>query len=356
MLARLIIDWSAPPLPKSKVMEGWKNIPIKECNEGLVPLGMFSEYPSIITNSVYYGQTDWSPYRRGQLEGALLTVFVRYGVAERLAKAAAMLAQYRIVIVAVDGYRPLEVQQALYQWYVDKLVKQGMSSKQAAIDAQQYVSLPSTDLTRPAPHNTGGAVDLIFVRLPKSSWKRYCELLSNTQLPQVAPSHAAWLERDRVVRTEGVLVDVGTAFDEASEAAETNFFERPLWKLSWRELCIRQNRRLIQYVMRSVGFVGYRHEHWHFDHGDQFAAQQIGGAAKYGVIRLSPTNERHEQMMRQFDDGLNQIQQLTRAEFDRLVSGCRDRQYTTLAYFVWRPEVERVPITATNYKPKACVL
>ena len=43
-------------------VEGWKHLPIIECGERLVPLGAFSNYPQIATDSIYAGERHSSPY------------------------------------------------------------------------------------------------------------------------------------------------------------------------------------------------------------------------------------------------------------------------------------------------------
>src|ERR1700722_374175 len=87
-------NYYVAPIPPSRPMAGWKDTPINQAgaafNEPLVPLGIFTEdyphtyCPEIFSDRIYYGERDTSPYKVGELDGALLTSFVREGVAKRL--------------------------------------------------------------------------------------------------------------------------------------------------------------------------------------------------------------------------------------------------------------------------------
>lgn len=93
--------------------DGWKEIPIIENGEKLVPLGLFSENDEIFTSSVYAGEKSDSPYADNPLKGGLVTVFVREGVAQSLLPVG-------INLVVVDTYRPLDIQQAAFDFYFTK--------------------------------------------------------------------------------------------------------------------------------------------------------------------------------------------------------------------------------------------
>ncbi|MGH3430297.1 MAG: hypothetical protein ACREP9_14795, partial [Candidatus Dormibacteraceae bacterium] len=107
------------PIPEQVEQDGWKEVPIEESGDPLVPIGPFSDYPTLFTNATYFGERTDSPYQLdegNQLAGALITVFVRESVANRLLQAQALLpAGHRLVVF--DAYRSLDVQQALYDHY-----------------------------------------------------------------------------------------------------------------------------------------------------------------------------------------------------------------------------------------------
>src|SRR3989344_1057836 len=148
-------------------VSGWKEIPIKECREPLVPLGSFSEYRDIFTDSIYFGERFDSPYIEPSLEGGLCTIFARKSVAEQLRKAQKLLPQ-GMYLVVFDAYRTLQVQQSLFDGYFQDLrqLQPEWSNDQLLAETQKYVSLPSTDPNKPSPHNTGGSVDLTIFQLP----------------------------------------------------------------------------------------------------------------------------------------------------------------------------------------------
>src|SRR3989344_3227555 len=134
---------------------GWKEIPIKECGEPLVPLGSFSENREIFTNSIYFGERFDSPYIPAPPKGSLVTMFVRRNVAEQLKKAQKLLPT-GMYFVVFDAYRTLEVQQSLFDGYFRPLkdLHSDWNNDQLLEETQKYVSLPSKDPAKPSPHNT----------------------------------------------------------------------------------------------------------------------------------------------------------------------------------------------------------
>lgn len=73
---------------------------------------------------------------------------------------------------------------------------------------------------------------------------------------------------------------MGTGFDDLTEKAETDFFERPVdsklqtSEASWDS--IRKHRRILFHSLRSVGFTNWKYEWWHFDIGNCVWAQELG--------------------------------------------------------------------------------
>jgi len=126
------------PIPELRSVEGWKHVPIAECGEVLIPLGPNTAHRRIVTDSIYVGERASSPYRRGQLDGALLTVFARAEVSHRLSRAASFLPPEHVLIVW-DAYRPLSVQGALFDYYADQLVSAGMKTEDVLEAAQKFV-------------------------------------------------------------------------------------------------------------------------------------------------------------------------------------------------------------------------
>lgn len=199
---------------------------IEESNEKLVPMGLAPN--KIIVNSQYYIQN---------IEGALPESYARETVYQKLYVAFKLLPPgYRFVIL--DSWRPLKVQRALFDYLKNELKKMypSLSEEEITNKTLTYVALPSKDATKPSPHNTGGSVDLT------------------------------------IADENGLLLNMGTDFDDTTLKAGTTYFEDQLAKgikLNPKEIEALKNRRLLFHIMTSVGFTNYLDEWWHFDYGNQ---------------------------------------------------------------------------------------
>src|SRR5580704_12785632 len=90
--SRMIRHWQPNSVPTLKVHTipvnlrdglAWKELPIRDIEEKLVPLGPFSSYGTIFTSAIYFGEHDNSPYVNDSvLPDALITMFVRESVAK----------------------------------------------------------------------------------------------------------------------------------------------------------------------------------------------------------------------------------------------------------------------------------
>ncbi|MCS3917463.1 D-alanyl-D-alanine dipeptidase [Caldanaerobacter subterraneus subsp. tengcongensis MB4] len=224
-------DKNFKEIPISTPIEKWnweevRKIPIRENNEKLVPLSLYPE--RIIVRSEYFLQG---------IKGALPECYVRESVYEKLLEAADLLPPgYKFVIF--DTWRPIQVQQSLFDTLKEQFRKQYPSESEEEITKRTltFVALPSTDPTRPSPHNTGGAVDLT------------------------------------IADDKGRLLNMGTEYDDPTEKARTTYFEELLKEgkeLSKEEREALENRRLLFNIMTSVGFTNYLDEWWHYDYGNQ---------------------------------------------------------------------------------------
>ncbi|MDF2683915.1 MAG: D-alanyl-D-alanine dipeptidase, partial [Brevibacillus sp.] len=113
-------------------------------------------------------------------------------------------------------------------------------------ELSKFVAKPTTDIEKPSPHLSGGAVDLTIS----------------------GPN--GWLE-------------MGTDFDDFTELAMTRHFEE-LSSPTEKEIGIRNNRRLLYHLMIQVGFTNYSHEWWHYEYGTRSWARQTNGQPIYGGI------------------------------------------------------------------------
>lgn len=233
------------PLPaKAWTAKEVKSIPIVESGEKMVPMSLAPN--KILVRPQYYLQ---------QLSGALPECYARLSVYNRLVRAAESLpAGWRFVIF--DSWRPIRVQQALFEAMQARILAAdpGLGEEEAREKTTVYVAFPTRDPEKTAPHSTGGAVDL------------------------------------SVADENGLLVNMGTEFDDATEKSSTSYFEELLSSgkhLPEDEREALVNRRFLYHLMKRVGLVNYADEWWHYEYGDQNWAWRTGAPyAVYGKARI----------------------------------------------------------------------
>lgn len=306
-------------------VSGWKEVPIEENGESLVPLGPFSPNSAIFTSSVYAGEKSDSPYAQHPLKGSLIAIFARDSIASQLITAQSMLPSGMHLLV-LDAYRPLEVQQAAYDYYIGELSKKQPGQSQVALEAetQKYVSIPSTDFTRPSPHNTGGAVDLVIVEFPNDIQRQ----LDETD-KQILEAGTNWEEIYRLeyrkialIGEHGTQLDFGVPFDWGGMESTLNYYETLAQRrdLTPNEQLARQNRRLLYNIMIQADFEPYLHEWWHFNSKkSQMGAKTSGSkTAEYGAAEFTEENLRHAEMRRNHRLGSIRIFEGTHPPIDQI--------------------------------------
>ncbi len=264
------IDYKQIPIPELPPVVGWKEISIIPNSEGLVPLGPFSQYWDIFTDSIYMGERQSSPYSTGEIQGSLLTQFVRDDVADRL-RVAQLYLPMNMKLVVFDAFRPIDVQQSFYNNFLKSLRERHpeYSEDKLSEHAQKYVSLPSLDPKKPSPHNTGGSVDLAIIKLsPEIATRlRDINLKINPNSYDWKTQYALEMERIKLLSQNSELLNFGTAYDFGGTQASLDYFEqltreRPLNPDEQEAL---ENRRLLYHIMHSAGFEPYSPEWWHFN-------------------------------------------------------------------------------------------
>lgn len=222
----------ARPIPSLRSPGEWRAVPIEPVDEPLVEVV-----------DIDRAVRDDPRYHAMGLPGARRRSLVREGVADRLRAVARGLPD-GVTLVVWDGWRAFETQLALYEDWVARLVHDHPDWDVALIEreASRYVSVPSTDPACPAPHVTGGAVDLTLGD------------------------------------GDGRPLDLGTAFDAFVPEAGALALENVPGGA-------RDRRRLLFWAMASAGFTAYVEEWWHFDYGDQFWGAVSDRHARYGPIR-----------------------------------------------------------------------
>lgn len=149
-----------------------------------------------------------------------------------------------------DGYRTLKVQKILYDEYFGELHKKhpDWSNDYIKKQVEIFICPPSYDPAVPSPHNTGGAVDLTLVDTDKQE------------------------------------VPMGTEFDEFTERAFTNHFEKAS---DANSILFHKNRMLLKEILEKAGFANYPEEWWHYNFGNpQWANDTKADYAIYGSCEL----------------------------------------------------------------------
>lgn len=239
-----------PPIPVlnwSQTTSSYRDIPFdsahSRANEPLVDLSDYN-----IAGESYYARKDGknTPYNK-PLDGSLRQIWVRQSIADMLGEVNKLLAPYEVEIFALDGYRTIACQQALWNFF-DEYISQNMphAPREEQIKALlSYVSDPrgfdANDSTTWPVHSTGGAID-VTLRALKS----------------------------------GVLCDMGAEFDTMSEVSHSDYFERALesGEITETEPAL-MNRRVLHWAMKKAGFVNYPLEFWHFDWGDRMYVKNL---------------------------------------------------------------------------------
>jgi D-alanyl-D-alanine dipeptidase len=208
-----------------------------------------------IAGANFYASERNPPYWR-KIVGATDRLLLRQGVTERLQHVNRRAAEAGIELYLFDAWRPRAVQVYFHDvWMPQELKRRGSRLEGEALltEVERYWAAPSDDATSPAPHATGGAVDLTL------RW---------------VGGDALWM---------------GSLFDDVTALAHRDRFEHlanDTFSFSDEEACA--NRRLLHWLMTDEGFAGHPDEWWHFSWGDQLWAALTGApAAHYGLAAIS---------------------------------------------------------------------
>lgn len=178
----------------------------------------------------------WKEINGAPLPGSSEYLAARVSVVKRLIKAKKMLPE-GLFLKIYDAYRPIAIQQALWDYYREEKIKENPSLNDDEINriTSYCVSFPSYDILKPSLHNTGGAVDLT------------------------------------IINKDGIELNMGCDFDEFSPKAWTDYYEK-----NDIDGEVRENRRLLYSVMIEAGFTNLPSEWWHYDYGDNAWAHITG--------------------------------------------------------------------------------
>jgi D-alanyl-D-alanine dipeptidase len=183
-------------------------------------------------------------YFKNGIPGSMPKVYMRSFLLNQIRKARARLpTDFGFLIY--DGYRGIETQAGLFESFRQQLRKNHPHLSNAELDSEtrKFVAHPNEPgRFAVPPHNSGGAIDIGLT-------------------------------------FRGVPVDLGTPFDDLTEKAATDCFEREFEISSnmnesmWRE--IQKHRRILFNALCSVGFTNWKYEWWHFDIGNCVWAQSV---------------------------------------------------------------------------------
>jgi D-alanyl-D-alanine dipeptidase len=212
-------------------------IPTISFPEHKTSVGSPKQEKMIILNNYFHCDSQyfhWKEDNNKPIPGSSPYIAARESVVNMLLSAEKLLPKgYHFLIY--DAYRPIAVQQYLWDFYYNKTAEENPEKSDDEIIKMTkfFVSYPSYNVLQPSLHNTGGAVDLTI--LDKNDHE----------------------------------LNMGCNFDDFSHLAWTNHFELP--EEDNEEVLY--NRRMLYNVMISVGFTNLPSEWWHYDYGDDKYAQ-----------------------------------------------------------------------------------
>ena len=212
-------------------------------NPKVTSVALTSQQQALCPTSLSKYWAVWPVYYHHGLKGALKEVWVRTGVYAQLIKVADALPNgFRLVLL--DGWRPMDIQNQLYEEIQTKIAKTypHLDSTALAQMTGDFVAKASNDPVRPSPHLTGGAVDVTLAD------------------------------------NDGRFLDMGSGFDEPSERSWTDY---PVSGVA------AENRKILQHAMAVGDFTNLPSEWWHYDYGNWLWATLLSKeTALYGPTSL----------------------------------------------------------------------
>src|ERR1700748_2762971 len=199
--------------------------------------------------------SDRNPPYWHRVDGATDKLLLRRSVVEKLSRVNARAARAGLELFLFDAWRPRAVQAYFHDvWMPAELKRRGVTLEGAALlsEVERYWAAPTDSAASPAPHATGGAIDLTL------RWKG---------------GDALWM---------------GSLFDDVTALAHRDRFANlDAENFSFSDREARANRRLLHWLMVEEGFAGHPDEWWHFSWGDQMWAALTGEARAHSGIAFT---------------------------------------------------------------------
>ncbi len=232
----------------------WQKKPISECKEPLIAFNRTNSETGEIVQLHKRIFAKPAYYKQG-IKESIPIVYGRKAVALALLKYVELLPE-NYGIILYDGYRPIAVQQSLYdtQYKIEagKPENRGLSPEEIETLTKTFVSLPSTDPTKPSTHNTGGAMDFSI-----------CDI-------------------------QGHELNFGCNFDDFRSIANLAYFDNKILEgepLTDAELEAFLHRRVLCNLATRVELQPYNGEWWHYDKNNQWDMKL--SEALYGSVDLA---------------------------------------------------------------------
>jgi D-alanyl-D-alanine dipeptidase len=250
---------------------------LRERKKGYNELPIDTSHPKFgepVVNIADYGIAGQAYYSRPNaateqaVPGVPTPLYLRQSVAETLTRINAALANPAISdffggeveLYVEDALRPVALQTQLHDDLIPALLRKNHPeiSEEAVVDRRKdIIALPSSDPTRPSPHATGGALDIIL---------RY--------------------KQPTLMFVGGSDVPVGHTDGETGERINPDYFEQNEPETDTDRIAQR-NRRAYYAIMTGAAFgtdtglVNNPTEWWHWGSGDQLSAKVRGDKAAY---------------------------------------------------------------------------
>lgn len=168
---------------------------------------------------------------------------VRQSIAEMLVKAAEALPD-GIRLSVVEGYRPINIQRAMYQYAFDRVKKEHPAWNDKQLHRETGRRSAPIDTITPPPHITGGAVDIDLINN------------NNESLDMTSPFHIQDWQQAKLHAPD--LSSIAHA-----------------------------NRKILEDAFKDSGLTNYADEWWHWSYGDSGWALRTGAPyAIYDRIEL----------------------------------------------------------------------
>lgn len=216
-------------------------VPVDEENPLFAePLANLSDY-AIAFQSWHAIKDGTNPPYGKPIRGSRQEGWLRKSIAEKLVQVNKRLAAYNAELLVLDAYRPIACQQGLWEFFYERGRSENPNAGEEELRAYalQYVRDPRSydkaDARTWPIHITGASVDVILKKLHSDE-----------------------------------LLNMGSGFEEMTELAVADYFERAL-DMGQVEANDERlwNRRLLDWAMQQEGFLNDPIVYWHFDWGNQ---------------------------------------------------------------------------------------